>query len=100
VTMGTTEQTTDVEPVRTEREEALLRLKKRRDFQGHLITYVVVNVALWAVWAATGAGYAWPAWITGGWGIGLILNAWDVFFRSPISEADVQHEINRLHPQH
>lgn len=98
--MGTTDQTNDVEPVRTEREEALLSLKKRRDFQGHLIAYVVVNAALWAVWAATGAGYAWPAWITGGWAIGLILNVWDVFFRPPISEAEVQREISRLHPQH
>jgi hypothetical protein len=81
----------------SEREEALSRLKKKRDFQGHLITYIVVNAALWAVWAATGSGYPWPAWVTGGWAIGLLLNAWEVYFRSPITEAEVQREIERLH---
>lgn len=78
-----------------EREQALSRLHKRRDFQGHLVAYVVVNAVLWAVWAATGAGYPWPAWVTGGWAIGLILNAWDVYWRTPITEAEVQREIER-----
>ncbi|MGO9560400.1 MAG: 2TM domain-containing protein [Acidimicrobiales bacterium] len=84
----------------SDREQALTRLKKRRDFQGHLIAYLIINAALWGVWAATGAGYAWPAWVTGGWGIGLLLNAWEVYFRAPITEADVQREMEQLHPQH
>lgn len=88
------------ELVRSDREEAVLRLKKRRDFEAHLVTYVVVNAAIWVIWAVAGTGYPWPAWITVGWAIGLIMNAWDVFFRRPISEADVQREIERLHPQH
>lgn len=79
----------------SERERALDRLKKRRDFQGHVVAYVVVNAALWAIWAATGAGYPWPAWVTGGWAIGLVLNAWDVYFRAQITEAEVQREIDR-----
>jgi len=78
-----------------EREQAIERLKKRRDFQGHLVAYVVVNAFLWAIWAATGAGYPWPAWVTGGWGIGLLLNAWDVYFRNPISDAEIEREIQR-----
>jgi 2TM domain len=77
------------------REQALDRLKKRRDFQGHVVAYVVVNVALWVIWAVTGAGYPWPAWVTGGWAIGLVLNAWDVYFRAPITEGDVEREMKR-----
>jgi hypothetical protein len=88
--------TNQTESAGSEREEALSRLKKKRDFQGHLITYIVVNAALWAVWAATGSSYPWPAWITGGWAIGLLLNAWDVYLRSPITEAELQREIERL----
>jgi hypothetical protein len=88
--------TNENEVAGNERDRAISRLKKKRDFQGHLITYIVVNAALWAVWAATGAGYPWPAWVTGGWAIGLLLNAWDVYFRSPITEAEVQREIERL----
>ena len=82
------------------REQALERLKKRRDFVAHALTFVLVNAAVWVIWAATGAGYAWPAWLTGAWGIGLALNAWDAYGRRPITEADVRREIDRLRPQH
>jgi 2TM domain len=87
----------DLEEPTSEHEQAVRRLKKKRDFQGHLVAYVVINAAVWAIWATTGAGYPWPAWLTGGWGIGLVLNAWDVYIRSPITEADVQQEMERLH---
>ncbi len=78
------------------RKAALDRIRKRRDFGAHLVTYVVVNAALWTLWAVTGAGYPWPAWVTGGWGIGLVLNAWDVYVRRPITEADVDRELRRV----
>jgi hypothetical protein len=83
----------------SDREAALLRLKKRRDFQGHLVAYLVVNAAVWGVWAVTGAGDLWPAWLTGIWAVGLVMNAWEAYFRAPITETDVQREIERLHPQ-
>jgi hypothetical protein len=84
----------------TVREQALERIKKRRDFTAHAVVYVVVNLALWAVWAVTGAGYPWPVWVSGGWAIALVLNAWDVYGRRPITEADVRREIDRIQPQH
>jgi hypothetical protein len=87
----------ELETPTDERSLALQRLKKRRDFHSHLAAYVVVNGAFWALWAFTGSGYPWPAWITGLWGIGLVLNAWEVYVRRPITEADVMEEIARLH---
>ena len=36
------------------------------------------------------------AWVTGGCAIGLILNAWDVYLRAPITAAEVRREIDRL----
>lgn len=83
-----------------ERAQAIERLKKRRDLGAHLVAYVVINAALWAIWATTGAGYPWPAWVSGGWAIGLVLNAWDVFFRRPITEADITSELERLRHEH
>jgi hypothetical protein len=88
----------DTTPVLDEREQALSMLKKKRDLSAHAFSFLVINAAVWAIWAATGAGYPWPAWLTGCWGIGLVLNAWDVYFRSPITDADVEREIRRLHP--
>jgi hypothetical protein len=29
-------------------------------------------------------------------GIGLVMNAWDVYFRRPITEGKVRHEIERM----
>ena len=95
-----TAMTDEIEQPATDREEALRRLRKQRDFQTHLVAYVVVNAAVWAIWAFTGGGYPWPAWLTGAWGIGLFLNAWEVYFRRPITERDVEREIQRLHAKH
>jgi len=82
------------------REQALRRVKKRRDFHNHLFVYVVFNAVLWGVWAVIGvtshSWFPWPLWVTLGWGIGLAFNAWDVYVRRPISESDVQREMERL----
>jgi class 3 adenylate cyclase len=37
----------------------------------HLTVYLVVNVMLIGIWAATGGGYFWPIWSILGWGIGV-----------------------------
>ncbi len=78
-----------------EREDARRRVQARRDFGSHLVAYAVINGFLIAVWAITGAGYFWPIWIICGWGIGLVLHAWDVFVRKPVTESDIDAELNR-----
>jgi class 3 adenylate cyclase len=37
----------------------------------HLTVYLVVNLMLIGIWAASGGGYFWPVWPILGWGIGL-----------------------------
>lgn len=78
-----------------EREEARRRLQARRDFGSHLVAYAVINGFLVGVWAITGAEYFWPIWIIAGWGIGLVLHAWDVFVRKPVTESDIDAELSR-----
>src|SRR4051812_7590767 len=41
---------------------------RRPDF----VPFVLVNLMLIVIWAATGAGYFWPIWPLLGWGIGLL----------------------------
>ena len=87
----------DSAPISTspERDEARKRVEARRAFGSHLVSFVVVNAFLVGIWAFTGAGYFWPAWVIGGWGIGLVLHAWEAFVRRPITEADIDRELMR-----
>jgi 2TM domain len=78
-----------------ERERVRRRIQARRDFGAHLVSYLVVNGFLVAIWALTGGGYFWPAWVMGAWGAGLVMHAWDVFLRRPVSEADIDAELRR-----
>ena len=49
------------------RTAAIERLKAKRAFWQNLVSYLVVNAFLVGVWALTGAGYFWPAWVMAGW---------------------------------
>ena len=79
------------------RERAVKRLKKRRDFYGHLLVYTLVNTFLVVIWAVTDSGgFFWPIFPIVGWGIGVIMNAWDVYRGEDFSEEQIQHEMERL----
>jgi hypothetical protein len=79
------------------RAEAIKAVKRKREFKNHVIAYIIVNAFLVVVWYFAGAGYFWPAWVMGGWGIGVAFNAWEVYGRThgAISEAEIQREIDR-----
>ena len=79
----------------SDRELARKRLEARRGLTAHVVSYVVINVFLVVIWALTGGGYFWPIWVIAGWGVGLVLNAWDVLWRKPITEADIDAEMRR-----
>jgi hypothetical protein len=55
-----------------------------------------VSALLWTIWALTGTPFPWPLIVMGAWGIGLIMNAYDVYGREPIREDQIQREIERL----
>jgi hypothetical protein len=79
------------------RDQALMRLKKKRDFVGHLLLYLAVNALCLGIWLSNGANLSdfWPIFPLAFWGILLGLHARDVFL-SPPSEAAIQKEVDRL----
>lgn len=77
------------------RTAAIQRLEARRGFWTHAVIYVAVNTLLVVVWATSNRGYFWPVWSMAGWGIGLLMHARGVFFQRPITEADIQREMER-----
>jgi len=78
------------------RSRALARLKKKRDFVGHLLAYVTVNGFIVMIWAfAAGGGFFWPMFPIVAWGIGLFFHAWDLYSGEP-SEEDIAREMERM----
>ena len=82
------------------RGEAVKRLNKKREFNAHLVAYILINLVVWAIWgviyAASGVWFPWPAFVTLAWGVGLAFHAWDVYGRKPITEEEILEEEARL----
>jgi hypothetical protein len=78
-----------------DRRIAALRLKRRRDFFWHLVTYLVINGLLVFVWAIGPRATFWPMWLMVFWGIGLAFHAYYAFGRQEVTEADVDAELRR-----
>lgn len=79
------------------RQRAVKQLKKRRDFRGHLLVYVLFNAFLVVIWAVTSdGGFFWPIFPMAGWGIAVVLNAWDVWRPEEFDEKQIEREMSRL----
>ena len=78
-------------------DKAIRQLKKQRDFRSHLLVYILINTFFVAIWLLTDPnGFFWPMFPIAGWGIGVIMNAWDVYGRQEITEEDIHREMDRL----
>lgn len=83
---------------RDARDLAIKRLRQKRDFVRHVAVYVTVNAFLWLLWAFTDSGKTgvpWPVWPTLGWGLFVVLNAWNVYGSRPITEDEIESEMQR-----
>ena len=77
------------------REQALKRLKDKRDLKADLLAYVLVNLLLVAIWYTTGSGFFWPIFIILGWGIGIAFHVYAVVSPEP-GPVEVQAEMERM----
>lgn len=82
------------------REEAVRSLKEKKEFRGHLFVYVIVNAALWVIWAVevarNGYFFPWPVFPTFFWGLFVLGQARDVYGPSPLREDKIRDEMERL----
>ena len=82
------------------REFARKQLKKKQDFKQYLWTYVGVSALVSGIWfVTTPTGYFWPIWVIFGMGVGALfagLDAYGKLSEKPITDADVDAEVERL----
>ncbi len=58
------------------------QFSKRKEFFGHLTSYLVVNIAFWAIFYITGflAPFPWPLIVSLAWGSGLVAHAVETYY--------------------
>lgn len=79
------------------------RIKKKKDFYGHLGAYMGVNILLIFVWALSDVGpdigYPWFIWPLGGWGVFVLWHFLDVFVfgkRIQSDEMAIEKEVEKI----
>ena len=79
---------------------AVRRVRRKRMFWRHLFVYATVNTTFWLIWVVGGVLdrwiFPWPIIPTIFWGLFVLGEASDLFWRRPMSEAQIQHEVDRL----
>lgn len=71
------------------------RYKKKQELIVHIVSYVLTNIAFWIFFN----GASWVAWVTFGWGIGVVANIFEYYNKYgggvERREAEIQREIER-----
>ena len=61
-------------------------------FKG-ICSSTLVNAFLVLIWALTNSdGFFWPVFPIVGWGIGVVLNAWDVYRNDEFADDDIRRD--------
>lgn len=84
-----------MDPTDEKRQAAVKRIKARRDFKRHVVIYASLNTVIVVVWLLSRASFFWPIFPMFGWGVGLAIHGWNVYFQNPISEEEIRREMKR-----
>jgi len=78
-------------------------VEAKRGFRQHLVIYVTVNMLIFFIWLVTalvsGAWFPWFVFPLGGWAIGLVMHAYEVYGTGRFEtrrEELVQKEMERM----
>jgi hypothetical protein len=79
--------------------------KKRASFKKQLISYIIINCFLWAVWFFSGNHYnnfsfngtPWPVWVMFWWGVGLAFSFVGAYMVN--TKESIENEFQKLKNQ-
>ena len=75
---------------------------QRAKFKGQVLTFIAVNIFLWAIWFITTQNdkhshdylIPWPAWATIAWGFSLVMKYFRIYHMN--TEEQIQKEYDKL----
>jgi hypothetical protein len=77
-----------------QREAARKRVEKSHEARGDVVAYVVINLFLIGTLGRDRVRLLLaPDEVPAGWGVLLLLNAWNVYHRRPITEEEIAKEL-------
>ncbi len=92
----------DRKELRKIRDRVQQPITKRREFFEHLGVYVLINLMLWMIFSFSGGfpldGFPWPLIVSLGWGIGLVINAFEAL-SAGVNERALQRAVEREQDQ-
>ena len=56
------------------------KFEERAGLIQHLISFLIVNCIVWAIYVFSSGGFPWPLFVTGGWGIGVAFHIADYYY--------------------
>lgn len=71
--------------------------RERAGFKSNLISYLIVNVFLWAIWyftddAKSDNRWPWPLWATLGWGVGVVFHYFGAYVYPEANSTEREYE--------
>jgi hypothetical protein len=76
------------------------KLKAKQDFRNLVAVWVFVFILTTAIWFfTTPTGYFWPVWPAFGIGVAILFSGYEAYgkgFDRPITEEDIDAEVQRL----
>ncbi len=81
------------------RQRVQKKLKARSDFLQHLTVFLAINGICWLLWIFNRGGFPWPIFVTATWGIGLVNQYVDYYYKhgrgADQGEEEIESEITR-----
>lgn len=80
-------------------DQALWETAKRRvGFRSHLLTYIIINAFLWALWYFSHDSenlndpFPWPMWTTLGWGVGIAFHFARTYLNNETNSVEQEYQ--------
>jgi len=77
------------------RDAAIHRLNRKRGFFSYIVGAVVVSLLMVVIWALSGRGYFWPAWVMLAFVVGLVVMGINMLINKPLTDEQINREMQK-----